>query len=42
MANLALQGRVGRAGLGRHTDDLIAGLALGAGEILGDTGKALS
>jgi hypothetical protein len=25
---------MGRARLGRHTDDLVAGLALGAGEIL--------
>jgi hypothetical protein len=27
-------GTMGRAKLGRHTDDLVAGLALGAGEIL--------
>ena len=35
MAHLALQVRVRRDRLGRHTNDLVAGLALGAGEILG-------
>ena len=35
MAHLALQGRVGRARLGRYPDDLVVGLAVWADEILG-------
>ena len=35
VADPTMNGAVGRARLGRHTDDLIAGLALGADEILG-------
>ena len=34
-ADVALQGRVRRSKLSRHPDDFVAGLALGAGEILG-------